>query len=306
MKGLLITGGSGLLGANVAVAAKSRFNVYATYNKHRINIDGVECLLLDIREHRAVCETVDEIKPQYIIHCAAMSDVDQCERDIEEAYRLNVIASRNVAESAKRIGAHFIYISTDSVFDGLKDRYSEEDTPNPINVYADTKHKAELAVLEWVPSACVVRTNIYGWNTQNKLSLAEWFWKNLHEKQRIRGFDDVYFTPVLVNNLADVLLELLHKRFSGIYHVAGNDRISKYEFGAKIASIFGLSGDYLEPISVATHCFAARRPQDTSLNSSRIKSLLSTKLYGVDEGLQLFKKLLDTGYVEKLKGYCHG
>jgi dTDP-4-dehydrorhamnose reductase len=158
-KRILITGGSGLLGSNLAETARSRFEVYATYFHNRVSIDGVSFIQIDLSNKDEMYK-IEQLKPEIIIHCAALTNVDYCEINPDEAYRHNVMASKNIAETASEIGAYLIHISTDSVFDGEKGGYTEEDKPNPLNVYAMTKLQAEREVLAINPRTCVVRTNI--------------------------------------------------------------------------------------------------------------------------------------------------
>ncbi|GAJ11079.1 unnamed protein product, partial [marine sediment metagenome] len=119
--------------------------------------------------------------------------------------RINAIASTFIARQAEQTGAHLIHISTDSVFDGTRGNYNEKDIPNPVNVYAKTKLEAEQKVMSILPAACIVRTVIYGWNYQNKFSLAEWIIHKLSHREKLRAFKDVLFSPILVNDLAEIL-----------------------------------------------------------------------------------------------------
>ena len=163
MKRLLITGGSGLLGSNIAKLATSKFDVHATYNENEVNMKNVHFFGIDLTRKEQLAK-IEKIKPDFIIHCAALTDVDDCEGNPDKAYNQNVLTSINVASIARKIGAYLIHISTDSVFDGTKGNYKEDDTPNPINVYGKTKLEAEQKVTSIQPDSCIVRTNIYGWN----------------------------------------------------------------------------------------------------------------------------------------------
>src|SRR5206468_3889008 len=109
----------------------------------------------------------------------------------------------------------------DSVFDGRRGKYSETDQPAPLNVYARSKWQAEQKVAERYPAAVIARVNIYGWNAQEKLSLAEWFLRRFAEAEYVPGFTDVIFCPILVNDLASVLLQMLERGLNGLYHVTG-------------------------------------------------------------------------------------
>jgi len=301
MDKILITGGSGLLGSNLAFSAPKRFDTYLICHESRVEIDGCTSFALDLRESDATAKKVREIKPDCIIHCAALTNVDYCETHQEEAEALNVDATRNLAAVSSEIGCKLIYISTDSVFDGEKGMYTEQDMPNPLNVYARTKLDGESVAME-CDNHTVARTNIYGWNAQEKLSIAEWFLKNLREGREISGFTDIYFTPILVNNLADALLELYDKDKSGLYHIAGSERINKYDFGLRLAGVFGLDQSLIQSATSDEIKLTAKRPKDMSLDVGKAEKELNTPLLGVEDGLREFKKLEDNGHVSKLKG----
>jgi len=301
MERIVITGGSGLAGANIAKILISKFDVCALYKTNKVEMKGVDFRQVDLcRENELVI--INELRPSVIIHCAAFANLDGCEQDPERAYRDNVIASVNIAQTAKKVGAYLIHISTDSVFDGARGDYKESDTANPINVYGRTKLQAEKEVLGICPDCAVVRTNFYGWNKRDKLSMAEWMLDRLENRRKLTGFKDVYFSPLLVNDLAESLAELYERRYAGIIHIAGSQRCSKLEFAHLMAKVFGLEENLIEPISVEDLNLPAPRGKNISLNVSKAQSLLGTALSGVEEGLKKMKYLRESGYVEALKG----
>ena len=301
MERIVITGGSGLAGANIAKTLVSKFDVYGIYNTNKVEMKGVDFRQVDL-SREADLEVIGQLKPSVIIHCAAFANLDGCEQDPERAYRDNVIASVNIARTAKKIGAYLIHISTDSVFDGERGNYKETDTANPINVYGRTKLQAEKEVLGVCPVCAVVRTNFYGWNKREKLSMAEWMLDKLENGQKLTGFGDVYFSPLLVNDLADTLPELYESRYSGVIHIAGGQTCSKLEFAHLMAKVFGLEEDLIEPVSVEDLNLPAPRGKNISLNVSKAQSLLRAPLSGAEEGLKKMKYLRESGYVEELKG----
>ena len=249
MNKIFITGGSGLLGSNIAKLATSKFDVYATYNTNKVGMKDVLFFQINLTKNDWLIK-IEQIKPDFIIHCAALTNVDYCEDRPDEAYNQNVLASVNIAEIAKRIGAHLIHISTDSVFDGEEGNYKEEDTPNPINVYGKTKLEAERQILSVHPHSCIVRTNIYGWNKRDKFSLAEWMLNKLTNNEELRGLNDIYFSPILVNDLTEVLFELQERRHEGIIHIAGRETCSKLDFAYRIAEVFDLDKSLIKPVSI--------------------------------------------------------
>ncbi len=288
---LLITGGSGLLGSNIAKMSTKHFKVIATYNSCLSQIPGTEFVPLDIRDKQQVFFTFRKTLPNLVVHTAALANVDYCEAHPEEAWTVNVEGTENVALASKEVGAILIYISTDSVFDGEKGMYVEEDTVNPLNTYAKTKLKGEEIVQHWLPDSIIVRTAFYGWSLHHKLSLAEWVVDGLREERTLNMFTDTFFSPIFVSNLAEVLIEMYNNNLSGIYHVAGSERCCKYIFGKEIAQVFGFNSKYIKPSSLAEAGLKAHRPGDISLNICKISGAINTKLLNVKEGIIWFKNV---------------
>jgi dTDP-4-dehydrorhamnose reductase len=234
---------------------------------------------------------VREIAPSCIIHAAALTQVDWCESHPEETSIVNVEASRTLAQIAWQIGARMVYISTDSVFDGSRGYYSETDEPHPLNVYARSKLAGERAVLAELPDALIVRTVIYGWNRQPKHSLAEWILSRLENGSEVQGFDDAVFSPILVNDLGGLLLELIERGISGVCNVAASESCTKYEFARAVAETFGYQARLVRRASLRSAILTAPRPLNTSLDTSLASRLLSAKLPAVRLGLARFRSL---------------
>lgn len=302
MERILITGGSGLLGGNLAKMACEKYETYATYHGHPVRMNRCVFFPLDIADRDKTFKTVTKIRPKLIIHTAALTNVDYCEEHHEEAQSLNIEGTRNLARAAESIGAKFIYISTDSVFDGEKGMYTEEDTPNPLSYYAKTKLEGEKVLNEFDLDCSILRTCIYGWNMQKKFSLAEWVIHGSQNKKKLTMFKDVFFSPILVNNLSEAIFEVYERDIEGVLNVAGSERCSKLHFGEKIAEVFALDKSYIKPISIEDFTnFKAPRPRDVSLDVSKAKKMLRTELLDVEGGLVRMRELLQGGYVKELK-----
>ena len=304
---IVVTGASGLLGASVLLHARDlRLEVAGLCYRHLLCVPGARVLRVDLTDHRATQAIIASLQPKIIIHCAAMTNVDWCEDHPSEAEQVNVHAASFLAETASNLNAGFVYISTDSVFDGERGNYSETDKPAPINVYAKSKLCGEHRVLRHHPSTLVVRTNIYGWNVQSKQSLAEWILQRLAERKQVPGFTDVYFAPMLVNDLAEILLAMLDRNLTGPYHVVGSERISKYEFARRLAATFGFEPGRVIATRVAQVGLRADRPLDISLSTEKVRLALGRAMPDVESGLRRFRALYDVGYPQQLKGYVTG
>jgi dTDP-4-dehydrorhamnose reductase len=304
---IVVTGASGLLGAAVVLHARSLgLEVAGLYHRHLLKVPGIAMRCANLTDFAATRELLLGLKPEAIIHCAAATNVDWCEAYPEETEKINIGASALLADVASDLKAHLIYISTDAVFDGWRGNYSETDPPAPLNVYGRSKLAAEREVVECHPSALIVRVNIYGWNAQEKLSLGEWFLRHLREEKSVPGFTDVTFCPMLVNDLAEVLLQMVDRRLIGLYHVCGSEKISKYEFGRRVAATFGFDPEKVVPIRSVEANLKARRPLDVSLNTGKISRAMGFEMPGVDAGLNRFRKLYGDGYPQQLKSYLTG
>jgi dTDP-4-dehydrorhamnose reductase len=301
MAKILVTGASGLLGSNLILEAVQHHQVIAVSHTHPLRLEGAETITADLSLPENVAQVIGEHAPDWVIHCAAETNIDHCETDPERAFRLNRDMARWVAQATRVSGGRFMFISTDAVFDGLRSDYREENIPQPINVYGQSKLEGERAVREEDPYAMIVRTNFFGWNALEKKSLAEWFLTNLEEGRSCRGFTDVFVKLLLVNDLIEILLRMLESKCEGIYHVVGKDCVSKYAFGVCLAQVFQLDEGLIQPIEVDQHGLSAPRARNLCLDSSKIRTTLGFEMPSLVEGVRRFYKLKQRGYPQKLK-----
>ncbi len=284
---LLITGGSGLLGGSLLRLGRSQHQIWATMRRHPLPVDGVQSLPLDLTQGQAVAEALRQVRPQAIIHAAALTEVDYCEDHRDEAWAQNVVVTQHLAQAAAELGCPLVYISTDFVFDGRRGGYTEEDDPNPLNYYALTKLEGEERVRR-AGEYLIARTTIYGWNSQPKTSFAEWILKELHEGRQPRLFTDLFWSPIFTDNLARALFEAVEKGLRGLYHIAGSQRCSRLEFGQALMAQVGCDPDKAMASRVAEANLKAVRPRDSSLNVAKAQAALNEPLSGMADGLAQF------------------
>jgi len=298
---LFITGISGLLGANLALEASGRFEVAGCYRRHPIAHPGVAAMPLDVLDTGGLERTVRRLRPDVVIHTVGMSSVDACEVDPELAWRLNVETTRGVARVTRAAGVRLLHISTDHLFDGEQAWRTESDVPIPLNTYAKTKAEAERVVLDEHPDALVIRTNFYGWGTSLRASFSDWILAALNDGRALTMFTDVYFTPLLINDLADAIFGLAARGVTGLLHVAGEERLSKCDFAGRLAEVFGYSAAAIQPTTVARAGLQAPRPRDMSLKSGKAERVLGRSLPGAGAGLDRLRKLGEAGWSRSLQ-----
>ncbi len=304
---LLITGASGLLGSNLVLAAQSRsLETVAASHRATLSVPGIKSYQADLTSSAQINDLVLACRPRWIIHAAAATNVDWCEDHPDTCWQMNVEMPRSIAAAARAVDARFIYISTDSVFDGQRGSYTEYDVPAPLNRYASSKLTAEQAVQQELDHALIVRTNFYGWNLQNKPSLAEWILASLRSKSSVNGFTDVIFSPLLVNDLADFLLDLMTLDVKGIYHLVGAEACSKHDFAVHLADMFQLDRALVKPARIADMPLHAPRPKNTSLNIARVVEALGRPMPNLLSGLGTFRRLYEAGYPVRLKAALGG
>jgi dTDP-4-dehydrorhamnose reductase len=285
MARVLITGASGLLGANLVLAARLEDDVTAVYHRHPIRRQGVRCLDADLSQPGVAGALMADIRPDWVVHCAAATDVDACEREPQWAERLNRDMAGWVADATSKAGARLVHISTDAVFDGVRASHDEDETPSPVNVYGRTKLEGEMAVLAAHPKAAVVRTNLFGWNAQPKAGLAEWFLHRLERGLTCPGFTDVTFSPILATDLGAWLWRLLEAGLEGVWHMGGQTCLSKFDFGVRLAKALDHDPTRVVEARVMDAGLSASRPLHLCLQSDRIQQALGGKLPAIDEGI---------------------
>lgn len=296
---LLIIGGSGLLGSNIVRTAAQNFEVYASYYSHPVQISSCSFMPLDIKDRHETLSLLRKVRPELVIHTAALVDVDYCEEHPGEAWLINADGAENVALASKKVGAKLIYISTDSVFDGEKGMYTEADVPHPINIYAKTKREGEIRVQRSLPDSLIIRTAFYSWSLPGRHSLAEWVITELKKENSLRMFTDVFFSPIPADALVEAMLEMYRKGLTGIYHVGGTERCSKYAFGLEIARIFGFNDSYIQPSTLAEAKLKAPRPKDLSLNISKVVNSANIHLPNLREGIFQLKVIANESEIDQ-------
>jgi dTDP-4-dehydrorhamnose reductase len=301
---LLVIGASGLLGFKVASLAVDQYETYATYNVRPIQLESCSLFKLDKSNRSETTDLLRRIKPNVVVDTAALHNVDYCETHRDEAWKINVEGTRNVADACKSVGAKMIFVSTDYVFDGTRGTYKEEDTPNPLSVYAKSKLEAEQIVRLAGISYGIGRPSvIYGWNSNEAAGLQSssgksmnfviWATNKLKKGESISAVTDQYSSPTLADNLAEALLALAKHGKQTLYHTAGKSCVNRYEFCMRIAEIFGFSTKLIKPVTSDAFKQIAPRPMKCCLNVGRAEKELGIRLLTIEEGLSKMKEQIE-------------
>jgi dTDP-4-dehydrorhamnose reductase len=298
---ILITGGSGLLALNWALTIREKFNVTLGLHDRKINLKDTRSILLDLDSKESLIQVLEALEPQLVIHAAGLTSIEQCESNPTLAKYINVDLTKNLATVCAKLNIPMVYISTDHLFSGNESLVQEDYPVSPVNVYGKTKAEAEACVLDANAKALIIRTNFYGWGTSYRQSFSDMVINHLRTGKKISLFKDIYYTPILVEPLVHTSHELVQKKAQGIFNVVGDDRISKYDFGLKLAREFNLDNDLIVEGKIIDKPSLAARPHDMSLSNQKVSTYLGRKMGGLDEHILKLKTQEVNGLAKELQ-----
>ncbi len=303
---ILITGARGYLASFLIPVLQKDHEIFLTSLHSDRMISGFSIIPLDLSDFVLISKLIKEINPDLIINTAAISLPDWAEINKEKTYAANVIAVGNLVKicSSQDPKIKLVQISTDYVFSGENAPYSEESKPNPVNYYGQTKLEAEKIILEAyklrkLEHFLICRTTIlYG--LTKPFHRGNFFintYKTLKEHQNVVASTSNITCPTHVKDLALCLKFLIKNNKSGIYHTAGPESVSRFEFAKKITQIFGFDPSNIIPSKY--HTQKAQRPKNSTLDTSKLKKVLPFKMKKIEEALLTIKKEKSRSY--KLK-----
>ena len=298
---ILITGGSGLLALNWATTMREKFNVTLGLHDRKINLKDTRSILLDLDSKEALTQTLEALQPQLVIHAAGLTSIEQCESNPTLAKYINVDLTKNLVMVCAKLNIPMVYISTDHLFSGNEPLVQEDYPVSPVNVYAKTKAEAETCVLDSDAKALIIRTNFYGWGTSYRHSFSDVAINHLRAGKKISLFKDIYFTPMLVEPFVYTVHELVHKKAKGIFNVVGDDRISKYDFGLRLAKEFNLDNGLIDEGKIIDKPSLVNRPHDMSLSNQKVSIYLGRKMGGLDQHILKLKAQETSGIAKELQ-----
>lgn len=300
-KKVLVTGSNGLLGQKITdiVLRSPALKLMSTSrgpNRHPIGT-GYTYLDLDITDQSHLRAILDAYRPDCVINTAAMTNVDACEQFPAACWKLNVEAVDWLSAICKDMGAHLVHLSTDFIFDGLKNGpYEEEDPTNPLSVYGKSKLASERIIQESECEATILRTVlVYGVIADmSRSNIVLWAKKALENKEPIRVVHDQWRMPTLAEDLACVCLAAAINRIPGIFHVSGPELLSVLEIVEKIADFWNLDRRLITPVASAELNQPAPRPRRTEFLLEKAARLLNYRPSTFNQGLSVVDAQLRT------------
>ena len=287
MNNLLITGGSGFVGKNLATFFAPHCSVATTYFQHPTGPDSAgQSFRLDVTDAKQVVSLFERVKPDAVIHAAGNKDVRFCEDHPRDAHRTNAEGTQNIARVCHDFGASMIYLSTDLVFDCVSGDYKEDELPQPTLAYGRSKLQGERFALQELKDVAICRSGgIYGKGSP----LLSWLSAELSAGRTVDCFVDVFNTPTYVENLAEMMKAIILNRLTGVFHTVGRERVSRFEFFQSYAGTFGFDGDLLSPVSIASIKDKLFLQPDSSLSMDHTSKRLDVAFNSIAEGFTRLK-----------------
>ena len=287
---VLVIGASGKVGKDLIKGLtkpsnSDKFEVFGTYNSHKT--DNLE--FLDMSDKQSVKNIFEKIKPQIVIQPAAITFAEYCEENQDQAWKINVEGTKNVAEECKSYQSKFVYLSSDYVYDGQGGPYSEDNPTRPINYFGKTKVEAEK-IIQTLDRYLIIRTAWINDFSSTSKSFVMQVINSLSNGSGMQVPKDQFGHPTLSSNLVDMIIELILNEKNGIFHVTGSTYIDRYSFALKIAKAFGLEGSLIKGVSSEELNQKARRPKNVNLKLDKLKQNITTKVLSLDEQLDIMRK----------------
>jgi len=293
-KKILITGSTGLLGEHLIHSAPTNTTLIGTFHttEPRIHSKNVRYTMLDLHNIDSIERLVKSTRPNVVIHCASLGNVDYCQTHKEEATRINTHATNAIFTACTSINAKFVFLSTNAIYNGKKPPYNELSTPDPIDHYGVTKFLAEQNLPHNSNNVLIVRLmTMYGWNNpKERNNPVTWLINEFKKKSDLHIVDDVYNNHLYADDAARAIWKLIDLNKFGVYNIAGPEVMSRYQLARLVASMFNFKGKI---ISVSSSYFPslAPTPSNTSFSIAKIKKDILFRPKSIAAGLKHMKKL---------------
>lgn len=286
---VFVTGGSGLIGSKFV---REFFNLgastYYTYLSRESNVDKGSGMRLDVGDRESTLHCIKGARPDVVVHCSSITNVDMCETDPKMAHAVNVQGTQNVIDACRATKSKLIFISSSFVFSGKKDVYTEDDRPDAVNVYGQNKADGERLVRESGVPWMILRTDQpYRWSPKhvqknNVMRLIGLFERGEPFKEVV----DWYNNPTLVDNLVDAAKRLMIDWEDGIYHTTGSDFVNRYEVATTVADAMGANKEIIIKMSSNDLMLPAKRP-NVRMSSEKVQRRTGMRMLGIKEGVDV-------------------
>jgi len=292
---ILITGSNGLLGQKLVkqllTDKKHQFLATAKGENRLISISGFEYKTMDITNKQQVFDVIESYQPNCVIHTAAMTNVDQCESEKEACLAMNVEAVRYLAEVCDKHSIHLVHVSTDFIFDGTHGPLSEDEQPNPISFYGQSKLDAELIVQNMTAPWSIARTVlVIGIVDQmSRSNIVLWAKGALEKNQKINVVTDQFRTPTLAEDLADGCIKIAEQKAKGVFNISGPDQMSIFELVSQVAEHFNLDKSLINPVNSTNFSQPAKRPPITGFLIDKAKKELNYNPHSFSKSLAIIE-----------------
>lgn len=298
-KKVLVTGSNGLLGQKLVqlLMEDPQYDLIATARgKNRLPFPEslYTFLPLDITDKKQVDKVISEVKPEFIIHTAAMTNVDQCETERDACWKQNVDAVQYITEAAEKAKSFLIHLSTDFIFDGKNGPYDENAKPAPLSYYGESKLAAEKIVLKCKAKWAIARTVlVYGVaHDMSRSNIILWVKKSLEENKNIQVVNDQWRTPTLAEDLAMGCYLIMENESTGIYNISGKDFLTPYQMAIQTATFFNLDKSLITKSDSTKFTQPAKRPPKTGFIIEKAINNLGYDPHSFDEGIRLVAEQL--------------
>ncbi len=284
-KKILVFGGTGFVGSTFINYSKDLFKIFYTYNKNPVNFDHTSSNKINLLlERKKIPSIINQFNPDVIINTVAFPSVDFCETNHDLANELHVSVTKDIVDAASKNDSKVIYLSTDAVFEGeLHKKYTETDSPKPVNYYGISKLNAEKIVLEKSNNVVLRTAVIYGWHVKSRFT--NWILEYLEENKTVDPFIDQFNTPTLVDDLVKSMIKIIEKDISGLFHATGKTCINRYDFAVKLAKSFGYDEKQVFPVTSKEKKQDAPRPDSTCLDSSKLETAINFQFSNIENGI---------------------
>ena len=289
-KKILITGGSGLLAINWTLTLRDEYEITLLLHTRDILIRGVKTAFHSLDSISQCIYFLNKYQPDIVIHTVGLTNIEGCESNPELAYKINVDLAKNISISCSQKNIKLVHISTDHLFSGKSSLVKEDAYTSPVNVYAQSKLRGEEVVQENCHQALIIRTNFFGWGTNYRQSFSDFILTKLKQNEQVNLFNDVFYTPIIIEQLCKKVHALVDLNAYGIFNIGGGERLSKFAFGVKLADGFDLQVGLINSVSINEKLDLVSRPRDMSLSNEKLDAALNCQIPNIAEQIQILRR----------------